>query len=315
MMDYIIEPRMRLADLPLREPGWLYRRRASEAVLDSGRLVRHQRSMIDLDAYLARIGVRGPLAVERQTLDVISEAHVRTIPFENLDVLLGRPIELELGAIERKLVHERRGGYCFEQNTLLLAVLGQLGFEVRAISARVRYQRPRDFTPARTHVFLRVELAGESWLVDVGVGGLSLTSAIRLDTDEEQPTAHEPRRIVREAGRLFHQVWIGDAWQDVCEFTLEEMPEIDRVVGNWYTSAHPTSHFKNRLIVARAGQGGERWTLVNRELTVRRRDGVAERRELADPDELLAVLDEHFGLRFAPGTRFACPALDWPQAR
>lgn len=270
--------------------------------------------MIDLDAYLARIGVRGPLAVERQTLDVLSEAHVRTIPFENLDVLLGRPIELELGAIERKLIHERRGGYCFEQNTLLLAVLQQLGFEVRAISARVRYQRPRDYTPARTHVFLRVELAGESWLVDVGVGGLSLTSAIRLDTDEEQATAHEPRRIVREGGRLFHQVWLGDAWHDVCEFTLEEMPEIDRVVGNWYTSAHPGSHFKSRLIAARGGLDGERRTLVNRELTIRRRDG-SERRELADPDELLAVLDEHFGLRFAPGTRFACPALDWPPPR
>ena len=268
--------------------------------------------MIDLGAYLARIGVTRPLAVSRQTLDVLSEAHARAIPFENLDVLLGRPIDLSLDAIERKLVHARRGGYCFEQNTLLLAALQALGFEARPISARVRYRLPREQTPARTHLFLRVELEGQSWLVDVGVGSLSLTSAIRLDTEEAQPTAHEPRRIVREAGRLFHQAWLGDAWHDVCEFTLEEMPEIDRVVANWYTSTHPGSHFKNRLVVARAERDGERRGLLNRELTLRRRDGVAERREITDPDELLAVLAEHFGLALPPGTRFDCPALDWP---
>ncbi|HWU90667.1 MAG TPA: arylamine N-acetyltransferase, partial [Kofleriaceae bacterium] len=130
--------------------------------------------------------------------------------------------------------------------------------------------------------------------------------------DASQPTAHEPRRIVREAGRLYHQVWLGDAWHDVCEFTLEEMPEIDRVVGNWYTSTHPASHFRSRLIAARAGADGERRTLANRELTIRRRDGSADHRVLRDPDELLAVLDEHFGLQFAPGTRFPCPGLDWP---
>jgi N-hydroxyarylamine O-acetyltransferase len=270
--------------------------------------------MIDLDAYLARIGVTGPLPVSRQTLDVISEAHTRAIPFENLDVLQGRPIELTPEAIERKLVHARRGGYCFEQNALLLAVLGQLGFEARPISARVRVQQSRDYTPARTHLFLRVELDGASWLVDVGVGGLSLTSAIRLDTEEAQETTHEPRRIVREAGRLFHQAWFGDAWHDVCEFTLEEMPEIDRIVGNWYTSAHPGSHFKSRLIAARAGRDNERRTLLNRELTIRRYGVVAERREIADPDELLAVLAEHFGLELPPGTRFTCPALDWPRS-
>jgi N-hydroxyarylamine O-acetyltransferase len=284
-------------------------------VLDTGREVRHQRPVIDLEAYLGRIGVSGPLAVERRTLDVLSAAHAKAIPFENLDVLLGRPIELELGAIERKLVHEQRGGYCFEQNTLMLAVLQRLGFEARPISARVRWKLSREHIPARTHLFLRVELAGESWLVDVGVGSLSLTSAIRLDTGEEQPTAHEPRRIVREAGRLFHQVRFGDAWHDVCEFTLEEMPEIDRIVANWYTSAHLGSHFKNRLIAARADADGKRRGLLNRELTIRHRDGSADRREIADPDELLAVLDEHFGLRFAPGTRFACPALDWPSPR
>jgi len=266
----------------------------------------------DLDAYFQRIGYGGPRTATRSTLDAIAAAHVGNIPFENLDVLLGLPIALQEEALVQKLVRARRGGYCFEQNGLLLCVLHALGFEVTPLSARVRYQKPRDFTPPRTHVFLRVVLDGHPWAADVGVGGLSLTSAIRLDTEDEQATPHEPRRIVREAGRLFHQVKFGDAWHDVCEFTGEAMPPIDRELGNWFTSAHPQSHFKNRLTVARAGPDGARLSILNRDFTVRAADGTAKTRTLNTPQALLKVLAEHFGLTFPADTRFACPALDWP---
>lgn len=269
--------------------------------------------MIDLDAYFERIGHRGSREPTLATLHAIVAAHVQTIPFENLDVLLGRPIELEPDALMRKLVHAHRGGYCFEQNALLLAVLTELGFDAHPLSARVRYQRPRDFTPARTHLFVRVELE-ESWLADVGVGAMSPTSALRLAETGPQPTPHETRRLLRENGRIYHQVQFGDEWHDVCEFTLEEMPPIDRVVANWYTSAHPGSHFKNRLLVARALPDGGRIGLLNRELSVRGRDGQSERRVIATPDELLTVLAEHFGLHFPAGTQFPCEALDWPAA-
>jgi N-hydroxyarylamine O-acetyltransferase len=267
--------------------------------------------VLDLDAYFARIDYHGPRAPTLETLNGISEAHVRAIPFENLDVLLGRPIELEPSALEQKLVHARRGGYCFEQNTLLLHVLDQLGFVVRPLSARVRYGRPRDYTPARTHLLVRVEL-DESWLADVGVGTMSLTSALRLAETGPQHTGHETRRLLREHDRIYHQVLFGDRWEDVCELTLEEMPVIDRIVANWYTSAHPESHFKSRLLVARALPDGERLTLLNRELSRRGRDGHADARMLATPDELLEVLDREFGLRMPAGTRFTCAALDWP---
>lgn len=270
--------------------------------------------MIDLDAYFARIGFDGPRAPTLATLNAVVHAHVKAIPFENLDVLLGLPIDLAPAALEQKLIHARRGGYCFEQNSLLLYVLGQLGYDVKPLSARVRYQRPRDFTPARTHVFVRVEL-DEPWLVDVGVGAMSPTSALRLEETGPQPTPHEPRRLLRENGLIYHQVQFGEEWHDICEFTLEEMPLIDREVANWYTSAHPGSHFKNRLLSARALPDGGRLTLLNRELTVRQRDGSAERHLLSSPDELLAVLEEKFGLIFPSRTRFHCEALDWPTAR
>lgn len=277
---------------------------------------------IDLERYLERIGHVGPTAPTRRTLDAIVRAHVQSIPFENLDVLLGRGIDIEPAAIERKLVHARRGGYCFEQNTLLMHALTALGFRVEPISARVRIQRPRDFVPARTHMFLRVELDDGSWLADVGVGGLCPTAALRLEVDREQPTPHESRRIVRDGvwsenelrdprGRLFHQARVGGEWIDVCEFTLETMHPIDRETANWYTSTHPRSHFRDRLMAARATPDG-RTTLLNRELTIRREGAEPQHRTLVAPTELLEVLVEHFDLRFPRETRFACEALDWP---
>ena len=267
---------------------------------------------MNLAAYFQRIGYRGRYQPDLALLSALTAAHTQAIPFENLDVLLGRPISLEPDALFQKLVVDRRGGYCFEQNGLFLEVLRELGFQVTPISARVRLQRPRDFTPPRTHVFLRVELGGESWLTDVGVGALSLTSPLRLATSAEQTTLHEPRRILQEGRLLYHQVRFGAQWQDVCEFTLEEMPAIDREVANWFTSAHSNSHFKNRLVVARAAAEGQRLSILNDQFTIRERYGTATTRPIASAPELLEVLLRQFGLSFPTGTRFGEPGSPWP---
>lgn len=279
----------------------------------------------DLDAYFTRIGYRGAREPTLHTLHSLSLAHAAAIPFEALDVVLGRGIDLAPEAIEEKLVHRRRGGYCFEQNALLLGILNELGFRVQPISGRVRFGRSRGDVPPRTHMMLRVEMGerfGEdSWLVDCGIGGASLTSAIRLVLDEEQPTHHEPRRLT-PAGSwdgldrrspdavLHHQVKFGAEWHDVAELTLEEMPPIDREVGNWYTSTHPDSSFRQRIMVTRATNEG-RLTLLNRELTRRGPDGVGHTTRIDSAEELLGVLDAEFGLKFPPGTRFQCPQLVW----
>lgn len=275
---------------------------------------------VDLDAYFKRIGLDASRNANLDALNRIVEAHVRTIPFENLNILLDRPISLAPADIEQKLVHEKRGGYCFEQNGLLLLVLSALGYRVRPLSARVRLQHPRSSTPARTHMFLQVELEEEQWLVDVGVGGLSLTSAIRLELDTPQSTPHETRRIVATGSwsgfeqrspdaSLFHQVLLGDEWSDVCEFTLEEMHPIDRELGNWFTSAHPDSHFGNRLTVAHSTAGG-RVTLLNRELKRREANGMATSQTLTTDEELLEALASEFGMHFPEGTRFNCVGLE-----
>jgi N-hydroxyarylamine O-acetyltransferase len=275
----------------------------------------------DLTAYLERIAYRGPLTPNLANLDALILAHVIAIPFENLDILLGRRISLDPAHIEQKLIAERRGGYCFEQNRYLMLVLRALGYPVVPLAARVRFGRTREETPARTHVFLRVELPEGSWLVDVGVGGLSPSAALRLVLDVRQETPHEPRRLCSEGewqgltlrgpnAKLYHQVLIDGGWRDVCEFTLETMPEIDCELGNWYTSAHPQSHFKSRLTAARATPHG-RIALLNRRLTRYDKDGSSDARELSDPQELLQVLQAEFGIALPAGTRFECPGLEW----
>ena len=259
----------------------------------------------DLAAYFARTGYTGPREPTLATLHAVTLHHATSIPFENLDVLLGRGISLAPEAIFKKLVHDRRGGYCFEQNNLLLLVLRALGYRVTSIGARVRWQKPRDITPARTHLFLRVHLPEGDWLTDVGMGGASLTGAIPLEFDRESPTPHEVRRLVRaEAGRMFHQLWTGTEWADCCEFTLDEMHPIDCEVANWWTSTSPDSHFRTSATIGRAGRDGTRKAIRGGEFTHRRGAEILKTETITSAPQLLAILAEHFDLHFPAGTVF-----------
>lgn len=266
---------------------------------------------IDLDGYFERIAYHGARAPTLEVLHALTRAHAQAIPFENIDVLLGRPVELEPAALYRKLVAARRGGYCFEQNGLLLEVLTQLGFKVRPLSARVRLgTTDRSIDLPRTHLVLEVVIDGEPWITDVGVGSASLTSALRLVADCEQATPHEPRRLVRADGKWYHQIWRGGAWLDVYEFTGETMPLIDRTIASWYTSTHPQSKFRRDLSVALARPDGRRVTLRNSELSFYTGDGVVERTEVSAPGQLLAALREHFGIELPADTRIRWLATD-----
>jgi len=260
---------------------------------------------LDLDAYFARIDYNGPRTPTLETLHAIAMHHATSIPFENLDVLLGRGISLAPETIFQKLVHDRRGGYCFEQNNLLLRVLRALGYRVTPIGARVRWQIPRDVVPARTHLFLRVHLPEGDWLADVGMGTASLTCAIPLEFDRELPTPHEARRLAREDGRLFHQLWTGKEWADACEFTLDEMHPIDCEVANWWTSASPASHFKTQVVAGRALRDGTRKGIRGGEFTHRRGGEILQQIKITSSDHALDLLAGHFGLRLPAGTQLA----------
>lgn len=264
----------------------------------------------DLDAYFARIGYAGSRDVTLSVLAALQDRHVQAVPFENIDVLHGKTISLAPDALGAKIVAGRRGGYCFEQNTLFLAALRGLGFEVTPLLARVRRNMPPELRTPLTHMVLRVDLEGRPWLVDVGFGAVGPTAPIALDSFEEQSSPHEPRRLLRLTdGRLMHQAKLGTEWVDIIEFTLEPQGPLDFELGNWFSCTHPNSHFRKNLVVTRV-DGPRRRILSNHEYLVREPDGrVAEHALIFSRAEMLGLLDRAFGLRFPPGTR-----IDWPTA-
>ena len=133
---------------------------------------------LDLSAYLHRIGYDRPLDATAETLRALHQAHVATIPFENLDVVFGNAVHVDMDSLQGKLVLRSRGGYCFEHNLLFAAVLDQAGFRVTRLAGRVHMgtDRPRP----RTHMLLRVEADGKEWLADVGFGGEGLLEPLPL---------------------------------------------------------------------------------------------------------------------------------------
>ena len=259
--------------------------------------------LIDLDAYLARIAYTGPREPTLSTLTALHTAHVVAIPFENLDILLGRRIDLDLGALERKLVAGRRGGYCFEQNSLFRAVLEELGFVVTALAARV--QIGATAVRPRTHMLLRVDVEGERHLADVGFGGGGLVAPVPFVEGRETWIGGLGHRLRREGETWVLEGNTEGTWGDFYAFTLEPQHPADFVMANHFTSTYPSSPFVNNLTVQRSWPEG--WMVLrNRDLTLRE-GGVTTTETIRAPEHLLEVLENRFGLSFPSGTRFVRP--------
>ena len=263
----------------------------------------------DLDAYCTRIQYAGLRACTYAVLEAVVERHALSLPFENLDVLLDRPIRLDAASLQAKLVRGRRGGYCFEHNELLAAVLRRMGFDVRSHLGRGRWRVPPGITLPRTHMVLTVAMAGERFLVDGGYGGVGLTAPLKLDCAAPQRSLFEQQRIVTTTDGHLVQAQIAGEWRDLYTFTTEPVPSVDFEVANWYTSAHPDSRFRQNLIVSGATREA-RYVLFNRELTTYGQ-GTKETARVDDPEQLLRVLDAHFALSFPAGTRFGKPGSLW----
>lgn len=256
---------------------------------------------LDLRAYLDRIAYTGEVHHDAATLRALHLAHATSVPYENLDILLGRPIRIDLASIQEKLVHQRRGGYCFEQNTLFATALEQIGFAVTRLSARVRYYTTRVLP--RIHMVLKVETEGQSWLADVGFGGCGLLQAVPFAEGAEVEQHGWRFRLRREAPAYWVlQTFRLGGWQDQYAFTLEPHLPVDYEPANHYCSTHPDSRFVQTLTAQRATLDA-RHILRNRELTIARPSG-EETQTVASEEDLLALLASRFDLHFPPGTRF-----------
>ena len=251
---------------------------------------------MDLGAYLRRIGHAGACEPTLDTLRAILVRHTNAIAFENLNPLLKWPVRLDEESLQRKLVREGRGGYCYEQNILLSHALQALGYSVTGLAARVLWNSAvAGAVPPRTHMLLRVVLDGQSWLADAGFGVLTPTGPLRLKVDEEQATPHEPFRLLADRGEFVMQAKIRGAWTALYRFGLQEQLLPDYEIANWYVSTHPESRFVNGLMAARSAPG-RRYTLLNNEFTVHHLDGVTDKRVLDSAAELRAVLEKDFQL-------------------
>lgn len=252
-------------------------------------------------AYFARIGLEYPVVPSLDTLRDIVAAHNRSIPFENLDPLMGIPVhDLSAEALSAKLVGRRRGGYCYENNGLLAYVLEHLGYGVDRLAGRVVWMRPPDAPKTGiTHNVLAVTVPGEDgrFLVDVGFGGQTLSSPIRLQAGPVQHTRHEPYRLVDHPEGLQLQTQIHGDWLPLYQFSLRTQPLVDLSIGSWYSSTYPTAVFVVGLSVALVTDTA-RWNLRGRNVAIHT-DGSTEKIRLASAAEVLEQLTGRFGIDLA----------------
>ena len=268
--------------------------------LDAPRVPALDVGALDLEAYRRRIGLDGPLAPTRECLDRLILAHAGAIPFENIEVLARRVPRLDLAGLQDKLVRQRRGGYCFEQNTLFRAVLQAIGFDVQPMEARIRAGVPADVVTGRTHLATRVVVDGVALLADVGCGTIAPAASIRLDRRDGQAAGTGEHRLVDAGDSLLLQARGEKGWADSYQLLPGVPHAIDCEMGNWFVATHPKSMLGANLLVGRAIPGG-RLRLFNRTLSTFRPECAAPAEQsLQSRAEFADVLADGFGLDVAP---------------
>ena len=253
--------------------------------------------------YLQRTGApidrRAPADVLLRTLHL---AHREAFLFENITIQTGGRISLALEDLERKFLDERRGGYCFEQNTLFAAALAEFGLEPTVLLGRVRRGPPEQW--ARTHMVLSVRAGDERWLADVGFGGMSLLEPIPIREGAEAKQGGLTYALRREP-----HVWVlsmrdaGGTAQDLYEFSEEPQTPRDIEVANHFTSTHPDSSFRRALTIQRANRHERVMLSIGKLFVVR--DGSQPGEEVVERRQLPALARRAFGIELPPGP-FVC---------
>lgn len=259
---------------------------------------------LDLDRYFARIGWSDSARPDLATLTGLLGAHMRAIPFENFDPLLGRRVSLDLGALQDKLVRRRRGGYCFEHASLFAAVLEALGFEVSSHLARVVLAAPKTVS-SRTHMFNLVALPEGKFVADPGFGGPAAT--VPLPLAEGSGGSHW---FVRDGADWMLRGIGQDGPLDLWVTELSTDYPIDFELSNHYVATHPDSIFTNAIMLNAFTAEG-RVSLMNRDASLRR-NGELSTWQVADRKELRALIEEKFGIDLPEAETLRVPAIaEW----
>ena len=255
-------------------------------------------SFMDIKKYFERIGFTASPEPTLEVLQDIHHLHPLAIAFENITAFTGAPVSLEPEVVFDKLVTQGRGGYCFEQNLLLATVLRNVGFEVSTHAARVIWNGIEKTQAPRTHMLLKVTIDGVDWIADVGFGGLTMTAALQLETEAEQPSPHESFRITRDGDHWLLAARLGDAWKPMYVFDLSHQQPADFALANYFVATHPESRFVQNLVMARPYRNG-RHAFLNTTWTKYSREGIKTEKDLTDAAEILTLMEEIFKIRLA----------------
>jgi|TARA_R110000868_G_scaffold68685_19_gene203059 N-hydroxyarylamine O-acetyltransferase len=252
---------------------------------------------VNLNAYFERIGFAGSIAPTLATLELLHALHPAAIAFENLNPLLGLPVKLDLASLQSKLLTERRGGYCYEHNLLLMAMLKDLDFNVRGLTARVLWNDP-DTTQSH-HMLLAVDINSSTYIADVGFGGLTMTAPLKLKADTEQTTPHESFRLTGGDPEWLLEAKMGEAWRPLYAFETSEKTMADFEEANRFLANDPASPMRSELRVALA-PSGKRLTLKNNRLTTYVEGSEPVSQQLSSVAEMREVLTTSFGMALPP---------------
>lgn len=247
--------------------------------------------MRDVSAYLRRINYTGPTVPTSETLRAVHRAHMLAVPFENLDIHFGRKIVCDEDRFIRKVVSERRGGFCYELNGAFAALLRDLGFQVTLLSARVA-RADGGYSPEFDHLALRVDLE-EPWLADVGFGD-SFLEPLRLQSALEQPQIGRIYRLMEIEGAWRLEVRADDNWKGEYAFTLQPRQLSEFAPRCHFHQTSPESHFTRNRVCSRATAEG-RVTLADQTI-IETRNGIREERVLSGDEQWRAALEERFGI-------------------
>ena len=261
---------------------------------------------VNLNAYFERIGFAGSIAPTLATLETIHALHPAAIPFENIDPVMGRPVLLDQASLEQKLLHKGRGGYCFEHNTLLMNVLRDLDYGVRSYAARMLWGHPEGGARMISHMVLVIDIAGSSYLCDVGSSVFTLTAPLRLRDGVEQTVGENLFRLTRDGERWRLDVRHDDAWMGVYQFDLIEQGDSEIAALN---SAVEAEYFNRALLFASRIDKEGRCALSGTRLSIYRPGQERERRYAETVDELKAILSDVFRITLPAAVDLLDPAL------
>ncbi|MEV5650026.1 arylamine N-acetyltransferase [Nocardia sp. NPDC052254] len=271
---------------------------------------------LDLPAYLARIGFTAAREPTLETLRALQYAHTTTIPFENVDAVLGHAVRLDLPALQDKLVGARRGGYCYENIVLFAAALERLGFGVIGLQGRVSMGAPRGTIRPATHALLRVGTADDEriWLCDVGFGA-GPSAPLPLDPDAGETRTGDWRfRLERVRGELDSELWVlhqfaRQGWIDRHSFTMNPQYRIDYAVGNHFVSTSPRSPFVARPFIQRFRP--DRHDIIDDTTWITEYpDGTSHSRDLP-PHDLPKILAAEFDIELDDADAARLAAGEW----